>query len=57
MRKDEQKSYKKDALRAAEELFYSQEVIDRIKASNDDREISRIMRQARIDACAKENDI
>ena len=54
MKKGETKFYKKEALQAAEDLGYSQEIIERIQNSEDDLEIDRIMRQARSDMAAKE---
>lgn len=41
------KLYRKMALEAARDLGYSQEIIDKIKNADNDREISRIMMTAK----------
>lgn len=46
--KGEGSDYKKQALRAAKDFGYGDLVIDKIKASNSDNEISRIMATARV---------
>ena len=53
-KKYELKSYKKEALEAAEDLGYSAEVIARINACDNDLEIDRIMRQARSEMADEE---
>lgn len=47
MAKEYKISYRRIALKAAEELQYDQSVIDRIKAAKTDSEIERIMIAAR----------
>lgn len=39
--------YRNDAIKAARDLRYGQDVIDKIKAAKTDAEIDRIMRKAR----------
>lgn len=41
-------NYKKTALKAAKELGYGKDVIDKIEAASDEGEISRIIHQARM---------
>lgn len=40
-------AYKQSAIRAAKELCYSKEVIDKLKKATSDNEIARIMYSAR----------
>lgn len=42
-------SYKRSAIRAAKELCYSKEVIEKLKKATSDNEITRIMVSARND--------
>lgn len=44
---DDEVTYKKQALKAAKELYYGQTVIRKIKKAETDREITRIMVTAR----------
>lgn len=40
--------YKKDAITAARELYYPQQVINKIRIAETESEVSRIMRDARM---------
>lgn len=40
-------SYRKDAIKAARDLRYGDEVIEKLKAAESDSEITRIMKDAR----------
>lgn len=41
--------YRSEALKAAEDLHYGEEVIDKIKRAGNDSEIRRIMKEARLE--------
>ena len=45
--RDDENNYRKQAIIAAEDLRYGNEVIEKIKAAKNDAEIERIMNMAR----------